>query len=53
MQKQEEFIVPVCWGCPKPEGEVATLGGPLGGEFLYEHRHNMIDRTVCLFKLSG
>ena len=38
MQKQEEFIVPVCWGCPKPEGEVATLGGPLGGEFLYEHQ---------------
>jgi hypothetical protein len=26
MQKQKEFIVPVCWGHPAPEGEAVTLG---------------------------
>jgi hypothetical protein len=34
MQKQEEFIVPMCWGHPTPEGEVATSGSPFG-QFLY------------------
>jgi hypothetical protein len=28
MQKQEEFIVPECWGCPAPKGEAMTLGSP-------------------------
>jgi hypothetical protein len=30
MQKQEEFIVPVHWGCPAPEGKVTTTGSPFG-----------------------
>ena len=28
MQKQEEFIVPACWGYPAPKGEAMTLGSP-------------------------
>jgi hypothetical protein len=34
MQKQEEFIVPECWGYPAPKGEAMTLGSPFC-EFLY------------------
>jgi hypothetical protein len=34
MQKQEEFIVSVRWGCPAPEGEAVKVGG-LFGKFLY------------------
>jgi hypothetical protein len=33
-KKQEEFIVPVHWDRPKPEGEVASSSG-LFGKFLY------------------
>jgi hypothetical protein len=32
--KKEEFIVPVCWDCHRPEGEAVTLGS-LFGQFLY------------------
>jgi hypothetical protein len=55
MQKQEEFIVPVCWGHPAPRGKLVTPDC-LFGEFLYSFqgwnrasatRHNMIGRTVC------
>jgi hypothetical protein len=35
MQKQEEFIVPACWGRhPAPKGEAAILGGPFS-KFLF------------------
>jgi hypothetical protein len=55
MQKQEQFIVSVYWGRPRPKGEVAT-----SGEFLYGFqgqnrasatRHNMIGKTVCPLNL--
>jgi hypothetical protein len=32
MQKQEEFIIPECWGRPAPKGEVA-ISGSLFGQF--------------------
>jgi hypothetical protein len=53
-QKQEEFIVPVQSGSPRPKGEVATPSNSLA-EFLYAFqgqnkasatRHNMNGRTV-------
>ena len=34
MQKQEEFIVPACWGRHAPKGEAVIPGSPFG-QFLY------------------
>jgi hypothetical protein len=46
-KKQEKFIVHVQWGCPRPEGEVATTSTS-SSSFLYASatRHNMIGGTV-------
>jgi hypothetical protein len=45
MQNQDEFIVPVYWGCPRSEGEVATPSAH-SASFLF------VCLFVCFFMVS-